>query len=809
VAATTPTRTIDPDAPVTRRALGVELLGPMAGSAFLQPPVLVRRRDGQTLSVTPLLAAVLEALDGERTHLEVAWEVARTTDRVLSADEVGYLIDEKLRPLGLVVDGDAAEPDVERSHPLLALRLRFVVTNPRVTSAVTRPFAALFRPWIVALVLLAFAAVSGWVLFGKGVGSGLHDAFYEPRLLLLVVALTILSAGFHEFGHAAACRYGGATPGAMGAAIYLVWPAFYTDVSDSYRLDRRGRLRVDLGGLYFNAIFAVATFATWWFVRWDALLLVVPLQLFQMVRQLLPLVRFDGYHILADLTGVPDLFARIRPTLAGLLPGRWGDPECRVLKPWARLVVTAWVLVVVPALLLFLVVMVLGLPRLFATAADSLRLQHAALSEAFTEGDGLAALARLVSIFAIALTPLSIAYLLGRLGRRVSTRAWQVAGSVPYGRPVLAVGFAGLAAIAAIALWPGDQYQPVRPGERLALGDGFGLRHSPIVALTGEVADRLELRSAGAVHRKSAGSSGSAGTPDDGPRSLRLPPGETAAEVELVSTPASALPAAGRSAWPFPFAPPPAPRAHDNFAVAVSTVDGDRVAVMETSMAWLGEARVDHRNRAYALASCADCTTVAAAFQVVVASGTSRTVVPENSAIAVNYQCTTCITHAIAVQTVVTTTSTPPAEVRARVEAQVRAARALEARVASIPPAELRSRLRAIEAEILEVLGPYTKEVAGGEATDEAAPAPVTTGDTGEPSTSSPSTTTTSAPPASTSTTEAGAASPSSSTSSSSTSSTTAAPSTSTTTSTSTSTTTPTTSTTTPEATPEEPSPDG
>ena len=47
-------------------------------------------------------------------------------------------------------------------------------------------------------------------------------------------------------------------PGVMGAGLYLVWPAFYTDVTDSYRLGRGGRLRTDLGGLYFNAIVAVA-----------------------------------------------------------------------------------------------------------------------------------------------------------------------------------------------------------------------------------------------------------------------------------------------------------------------------------------------------------------------------------------------------------------------------------------------------------------------------------------------------------------------------------------------------------------------
>ena len=96
-----------------------------------------------------------------------------------------------------------------------------------------------------------------------------------------------------------------------------------------------------------------------------------------MVRQLTPIVRFDGYHMLADVTGVPDLFQRIKPTLLGLLPWRWGRPENRVLKPWARAVVTVWVLVVVPLLVVLAVLMVLTLPRILGTAWASIGKQMA------------------------------------------------------------------------------------------------------------------------------------------------------------------------------------------------------------------------------------------------------------------------------------------------------------------------------------------------------------------------------------------------------------------------------------------------
>ena len=69
--------------------------------------------------------------------------------------------------------------------------------------------------------------------------------------------------------------------------------------------------------------------------RYDAILLLVATQILQMLRQLLPFVRFDGYHVLADLTGVPDLFARIGPILRGLVPWRPAHPDAQALKPWA------------------------------------------------------------------------------------------------------------------------------------------------------------------------------------------------------------------------------------------------------------------------------------------------------------------------------------------------------------------------------------------------------------------------------------------------------------------------------------------
>ena len=198
------------------RAEGVQLIGEMQGSGYREPPSLVRRSDGQTIQLTKLLYLVLQAVDGRRTHEEIAGEVSSRFGRRIGADDVHTLVDSKLRPLGVLLLGDGSQPEVKKSNPLLALRFRCAVTDPEKTRRLTAPFAWLFQPVLVFAVVAAFGAACWWVFFEKGLASATHEAFEKPALLLLIFVVSVLSAGFHEFGHASAARYGGATPGVMG-----------------------------------------------------------------------------------------------------------------------------------------------------------------------------------------------------------------------------------------------------------------------------------------------------------------------------------------------------------------------------------------------------------------------------------------------------------------------------------------------------------------------------------------------------------------------------------------------------------------
>ncbi|WP_244250857.1 hypothetical protein [Arthrobacter crystallopoietes] len=710
-AADGPPAPVSIDVPVL--ADGVQLLGQAQGSGYREPPALVRRADGQTIQLTPLLYAVLEGVDGNRNLEQIADFAGTRTGRLITADNVRTLIAKQLLPLGLLQLADGSQPEVKKASPLLGMRFRYTVTDPERTRRLTAPFAALFHPLIALPVVAAFLAACWWVLLVKGLGSATHEAFANPGLLLLVFAITILSAGFHEFGHAAAARRGGATPGAMGVGLYLIWPAFYTDVTDSYRLGRGGRIRTDLGGLYFNAMVVVSTMSVWWFTGFDALLLVVVTQILQMVRQLLPLIRFDGYHILADATGVPDLFQRIKPTLLGLLPWRWSDPEPKLLKPWARAVVTVWVLVTVPLLLFCLLMMVVSLPRVLGTAWASVLEQQRLLAEASSDGDVAGMAVRVLAIIAVALPILGIAYILLRMARQLLTAVWAKTRGRPLRRVTAIAAAAAVLAGLAWAWWPDDgAYRPVQPYERGTLFDATAsLTSASSVGLAegraGQTvtawpsgtdlptAENPQLAMVLVPRDNQAGSSetGSAETSED--QANDGDSGATAVEPATADAPPS---------WVFPFDRPLAPEDDGNQALAVNTEDGSVVYDVAFALVWAEDGPVDATNEAYAFASCRDCTAVAVGFQVVLILGQADVVVPQNLSAAANYNCVDCLTYALASQLVLTLdgplSEAGMDELTALWEEIAAYGRSLE----DVPLDEIQSRLNDYKARILGII---------------------------------------------------------------------------------------------------------
>jgi putative peptide zinc metalloprotease protein len=408
---------------VPRLPAGTEPLGEYQGSGLAEATYLVRHPGGQVVHLSRLLYLVLSAIDGTRTVSEIADRVTVGFGRTVSVSNIEYLLVRKLDPLGLLATEDmaaaaAAQPP-RQARSLLALKLRRTLVPEAGVQYLALIFRPLFSPFVVALMLASLIASDAW-LFGSGrIGSAFQYVLLHPGLLLLVIGLSVLSMLFHECGHAAACRYGGARPGVIGVGFYVIYPAFFTNVTDAYRLGRAGRIRTDLGGVYFNAIFVLALAAAYRATGYAPLAAAVLLIHVEIVQQLLPSLRFDGYFILADLIGIPDLFRRIGPALLSLVPGRPADPRVSGLKRPARVALIAWVLVIVPLLATELGLIVLNAPHTVRIAAGSLRAQVHAAATQFEHADVAAGLLYVIAALMLVLPLAGISYILLRMARTV------------------------------------------------------------------------------------------------------------------------------------------------------------------------------------------------------------------------------------------------------------------------------------------------------------------------------------------------------------------------------------------------------
>jgi putative peptide zinc metalloprotease protein len=407
-----------------RLAEGVRLLGAYDSDGLTRPRYLARRPDGQVALLSELLYITAGNLDGSPLDL-VATKVSEQSGRELGATEVAYLAD-KLVPLGLVSTGQSPVK-APQAAPILRMAGRAFLP-PVVVRGVAWTLRPLFYAPVVVAFVVCLVAVDAWAFTTQPVLASLGLALVHPALMLGILGLLALDTLWHEFGHAAACRYGGGRPGGIGAGVYVMFPAFFTDVTDSYRLSRRARLRVDLGGVYFNAVFITAYGVAWALTGYVPLLVVLAFSNLVIVQQLLPVVRMDGYWVLSDLVGVPDLFARIRPAFRALI--RLRAPADLTRR--AAVIVSAWVAVVVPVLVCSMVLLMVHMPGFLERSYHSFR-GYLAQAERAVPPHHWATVALAGAMMAFLLLPaLGLGIVAFRSTRVVGTLAWAHRPFRPY-----------------------------------------------------------------------------------------------------------------------------------------------------------------------------------------------------------------------------------------------------------------------------------------------------------------------------------------------------------------------------------------
>ncbi|MHA6264411.1 hypothetical protein ACXYMO_14500 [Arenibacterium sp. CAU 1754] len=226
-------------------------------------------------------------------------------------------------------------------HRYIFFRVPLVRPNRflHATWPLVRPFFSRQFVWFTVCLLV----LAAYLTSRQFTDLILHfrDVFSKTGALTYIGAVIFVKI-LHEFGHAYQAISRGLRVQVMGVAFLVMFPLLYTDVTDAWRLrSRRDRIMVDSGGVLVEMTVAVFATLLWCFLpdgtlRSAAFAVATTGWFFSLLINLNPLMRFDGYYLLADAIGVQNLQPR------SFAVGKWalrelmfnlGDPPPERLAP--------------------------------------------------------------------------------------------------------------------------------------------------------------------------------------------------------------------------------------------------------------------------------------------------------------------------------------------------------------------------------------------------------------------------------------------------------------------------------------------
>lgn len=291
---------------------------------------------GQYFRIGPAEYAFLSLLDGKRTLDEAQADLASIPG--------GFALDEQ-QANGVakwMIDSGLAESYASNDEPKVSEVLQSA-RNSQVASWLN-PICwrvPLFNPdglltaahrkarWLFGLPILVIwttaviVAISVFSLHWRDFQFDRLSAFSTYDAFWLVVAWLAMKL-LHESAHGLTCKhYGGRVP-QFGIMFLLFVPLPYVDVTSSWRFAHKLQRALTAAAGMLAEAFVAAIAAIIWCraepgpLQYHAGNIILAGTINTLVFNLNPLMRFDGYHILADFLDMPNLYGRARQTIKGV-----------------------------------------------------------------------------------------------------------------------------------------------------------------------------------------------------------------------------------------------------------------------------------------------------------------------------------------------------------------------------------------------------------------------------------------------------------------------------------------------------------
>jgi putative peptide zinc metalloprotease protein len=178
------------------------------------------------------------------------------------------------------------------------------------------------------------------------------------------ILAVILVKSLHELGHGFVAHRYGCRTATMGVAFMALAPMLYSDVTDAWKLkSRHQRMMIDSAGIMVELALGMWCLLLWPFLpdgplRSAVFVTATVSWVMSLFVNLNPMTRFDGYYILSDMLGMPNLqnraFAHMRHKLRQLLFGATDDHAERFSSRRSLLVLVIGVVTAIYRFFLYL-----------------------------------------------------------------------------------------------------------------------------------------------------------------------------------------------------------------------------------------------------------------------------------------------------------------------------------------------------------------------------------------------------------------------------------------------------------------------
>ncbi len=298
--------------------------------------ILTDRHNGRSHRFNATAWFVISCMDGQRDLREIHTIVnTRFADTAPSQDELIGLLG-KLYLAGLIqtdkvpdIDELSQRTELSRRKKLQQyfmnpMSMRLPLWNPdhfldRALHYIKPIFnRRVFHAWLALMVIALMLTVIHWPELSSA--ARLH-AFTTQNMLLFVLLYPIIKL-LHELGHAFAIKRHGGEVTEMGIMLMVFVPIPYVNAYSALALaDKHQRILVSAMGIMVETTLAAIALLIWLNIDEGTLRnLCLGVMLIGGISTFLingnPLMKYDGYHILADAIEAPNLATRAKKYLS-------------------------------------------------------------------------------------------------------------------------------------------------------------------------------------------------------------------------------------------------------------------------------------------------------------------------------------------------------------------------------------------------------------------------------------------------------------------------------------------------------------